>query len=144
MNTRLKKTVLISAILCLLASGSVLAQKQQGERDWRSGPPGAEQKLAHISEALGLSDQQSVQMLIVLQEQEESRAALHEQSMALLGPEICAQRLEAEEAILAILTPEQTELFLEMAERRRQKAENRGRGGRNRGGLDCSEAEAEG
>jgi len=144
MNTVLKKTVLISAILCLLASGSVMAQKQRGENDWHGGPPSVEQKLARISEALGLSDEQSVQMLMVLQEQEENRAALHEQSMTMFGAEICDQRRATEEAILAVLTPEQTELFLEMAEQRRQKAKNRDRGGRNRGGLDCSEAEAEG
>lgn len=143
MNTVLKKTVLISALLCLMASGSVLAQKQQGGRDWQGGPPSVEQKLARISEALDLSDEQSVQMLVVLQEQEASRIALHEQSMALLGPEICAQRLETEESILAILTPEQADQFLEMAEQRRQKAGNRDRGGKNRGGLDCT-AEAEG
>ncbi len=140
MNTRLKMTILISALLCLLASGSALAQKQRGEHDWRGGPPSIEQKLARISEALDLSNEQSVQMLVVLQEQEESRAALHEQSMQMLGPEICAQRLETQEAILAILTPEQTALFLAQAEQRRQKAANRGRG-KNRGGLDCTEAE---
>jgi hypothetical protein len=75
---------------------------------------------------------------VVLQEQEESRAALREQSMALLGPEICAQRLEAEEATLAILTIEQAGLFLEMAEQRRQKDGRRGHGG-----PDCTETEAE-
>ncbi len=138
MNTRLKKVVLISATLCLLASGSALAQKQRGESGRHGGPPSVEQKLARISQALDLSDEQAVQMLVVLQEQEEGRAALREQSMALLGPEICAQRLEAEEATLAILTMEQAELFLEMTERRRQKGGRRGHDG-----PDCTEVEAE-
>jgi hypothetical protein len=140
MNIRLSKSISIIAIVSLLAAGAALAQKQQGVRDWQKGPPSVEEKLARISAALDLSDEQSVEMLVVLQQQEEAGAALHEQTMALIGPEICAHKLETEEAILAILTPEQTETFLQIREERRAKAEEHDHGRRGRGGdLDCSE-----
>jgi len=139
MNTRLSKTVTILAIISLLTAGSALAQRQSGERDAQNGPPSVEERLARISAEFGLSDQQSVDMLLVLQAQEENRAALHEQTMALLGPEICAQRAEAEAAILAILDQEQTELFLQKKAERQENAERKGRRGNRRGHLDCSD-----
>ena len=114
MNTRLSKTVSILAIASLLTAGSVLAQNRQSDNDWQKGPPTAEEKLARISAALNLSGDQSQEMLRVLQEQAEKGAALHEQTMMIMGPEICAQRAENEEAILAILDADQTELFLQM------------------------------
>jgi len=138
MHTRLSNIATILAIASLLAAGSALAQNQKNKRDWQSAPPSVEEKLAHISAALDLSDEQSVEMLVVLQEQKEKRVLLHEQSMALMGPEICAHKYETEEAILAILTPEQTETFLQIREERQDKAHEQKRGGRNRGDLDCT------
>jgi hypothetical protein len=138
MRIRLSKTISIIAIVSLMAAGTALAQNQQGVRDWQKGPPSVEEKLAHISTALDLSDEQSLEMLVILQQQEEARAAFHEQTMALIGPEICAHRLETEEAILAILTAEQAETFLQFREERQLKDEKHDRGRRSRGGeLDC-------
>ena len=108
MNTRLTKTASILAVVSLLAAGSAFAEKQHGGRDWQKGPPSVEERLARISAALDLNDEQSLEMLAILQEQEENKAALHEQMMELMGPEICAQRAQTEEAILGILTAEQT------------------------------------
>jgi len=138
MNSRLSKTISILAIISLLTAGSALAQKKQGERDWQKGPPSVEEKLARISEALNLNDEQSLEMLTVLQQQAENRAALHEQTMALMGPEICAQKAAAEESILAILDEEQTELFLQIRVERELKARQRERAGKRRSNLDCS------
>ena len=142
MNPRISKTAAFVATLCLLSAGTAFAQNQKGgpkhDRDWQKGPPSVEEKLARISTALELSDEQSVQMLELLQAQEQQRAAMHEQTMALMGEEICAQRAAHEQAVLDILTAEQTEQFLEIKaarDERRQGRENR-RGG---GGLDCSE-----
>ena len=138
MNTRLSKTVSILAIASLLTAGSVLAQNRQSDNDWQKGPPTAEEKLARISAALNLSGDQSQEMLRVLQEQAEKGAALHEQTMMIMGPEICAQRAENEEAILAILDADQTELFLQMKEQRRADAANtRNRNAKRMGELDC-------
>ena len=139
MNTRLSKTITILAIVSLLSAGSAFAQKQNnGDRDWQKGPPTVEEKLARISAALGLDDAQSVAMLVVLQEQEQTRIRLHEETMALMGPEICADRAATESAILEILTAEQAELFLQMKEERKGKANDR-RSGNRGGGLDCSD-----
>jgi len=138
MNTRLSKMVSILAIASLLTAGSVLAQNRQSDNDWQKGPPTAEEKLARISAALNLSGDQSQEMLRVLQEQGEKGAALHEQTMMLMGPEICAQRAENEEAILAILDADQTELFLQRKEQRRADAANtRNRNAKRMGELDC-------
>ena len=138
MNTRLSKMVSILTIASLLTAGSVLAQNRQSDNDWQKGPPTAEEKLARISAALNLSGDQSQEMLRVLQEQGEKGAALHEQTMMIMGPEICAQRAENEEAILAILDADQTEQFLQMKEQRRADAANtRNRNAKRMGELDC-------
>ena len=138
MNHHFSKIITILAIISFLAAGSVLAQnKQGGHRDWQKGPPSVEEKLARISAALDLDEQQSREMLVVLQDQEADKATLHEQTMEIMGHEICAQKLAHEQAVLDILTPEQTELFLEMNEQRRTKAERKRGGDNGRQKLDC-------
>ena len=136
MKTRLAKTVSILAVVSLLAAGSAFAEKQYGGRDWQKGPPSVEERLARISAALDLSDEQSLEMLAILQEQEEQKAALHEQMMELMGPEICAQQAETEAAILGILTDDQAELWLQHREDHQNKPRRKNRGGNT--GLDCS------
>jgi hypothetical protein len=140
MNKHLSKMVSILAVVSLLSAGSTLAQNQRGDTEvWQKGPPTAEEKLAQISAALNLSGNQSQEMLRLLQEQGEQGAALHEQTMMLMGPEICAQRAENEEAILAILDAEQTELFLQTKEQRKQaNTKRKGRRGNGMGELDCA------
>ena len=56
----------------------------------------------------------------------------------MLGPELCANRAETEEAILSILTPEQAETWMQLREERQERGENRDRGRKRRGELDCS------
>lgn len=136
MNNRLAKMVSILAVVSLLVAGSAFAEKQYGGRDWQKGPPSVEEKLARISAALDLSDEQSLEMLAILQEQEENKAALHEQMMELMGPEICAQQAETEAAILGILTDDQAELWLQHREDRQNKSRRKNRGGNAE--LDCS------
>ena len=143
MNTVSSKFAMVLAVLLLLAAGAVAAQNEQAGREWKQGPPSVEDMLARMSDALELSDEQAIEMLVVLQQHAAEKAALHEQTMALMGPEICAQRASAEEDILAILTPEQTEQFLQIREERKARAEERNRGrGRNR--HDCSQYETDG
>jgi hypothetical protein len=78
-------------------------------------------------------------MLVILQQQEKDRKALHEQTMAIMGAEICAQKAEAEEAIISILDPEQTELFLQMKEQRQARADERNHHWKGKDLPDCSE-----
>ena len=140
MKTRLLTSVTILAIASLLQSANVLAQRYQGNDDSMSAPPSAAEKLARISEALDLSDDQAVQLLVVLQEKKEQGQVLHEEIMLLMGPQICALKSDTEKAILSILTPDQAELFLLHKEGRSSKA-NQGPKGRNMGSLDCSQYE---
>ena len=142
MKTYLKNLSVGLIALGIMASGTAIAQNGEGSRDWRQGPPSVEDVLARMSEALDLSGQQSIDLHVILQEHAAQRIALHEQSMALLGPEICAQKASAEEDILAILTPDQTEQFLALKEQRRTKAEERKRGKGQRG-PDCSQYETD-
>ena len=138
MKTFLKPIVSILAVASLIAAGSTFAQQQhKGDRDWHKGPPSVEEKLARISDALDLTDQQSTEMLAVLQEQESNREALHQRTMEIMGAEICAQKAQAEEAILAILDAEQAELFLQMKEDRQVRANGPTRSRKGHDGPDC-------
>ena len=139
MNTRLSKMISILAIVSLLSAGSALAQSRKNDNDWQKGPPSVEERLARISAALNLDSQQSMEMHALMQEQAENRAAIHEQAMAMLGPEICAQRAEHEAAILTILDPDQTELFMQIKQERQAKARQKGRGGKRMGELNCDD-----
>jgi len=139
MRNRLSSTIVLLALAGLIASGNATAQNPppDRDRDWHKGPPRVEERLARISAALDLSDEQSAQMLGILQEQEQKRAALQEQTMALLGPEICAQRAEAEEAVLSILDEEQADRYFELKQQREERAGQRERRRERKGGLDC-------
>jgi hypothetical protein len=140
MKTFLKPIVSILAVASLLAAGGAFAQQQQrGGKNWHKGPPSVEEKLARISAALDLSDEQSAEMLAVLQEAESNKEALHQRTMEIMGAEICAQKARAEEAILAILDTEQAELFLQMKEDRPSRAHNRTRSRKDHDAPDCSE-----
>jgi hypothetical protein len=142
MKTFLKPIVSILAAASLLAAGSAFAQQQQqpqhGARDWQKGPPSVEEKLARLSAMLDLSDEQSAEMLAVLQIQESNRQALQERTMEIMGAEICTQKAQAEEAILAILNTDQAELFLQMQEDRQIRPNSRTRSRKGHDPLDCS------
>lgn len=143
MKTLIKTTVSALAVAGLLTASSAFAGPQMGDRDWQKGPPRVEERLARISWALGLSDEQSAEMLLILQDQERSRSALHEQTMAIMGAEICAQRLQTEEAMLSILDGEQKELFLQMKEERLAQRENRKHTRPGRDAPDCASEEGD-
>ncbi len=136
MKTCLKKFAIGLAVLGFMTAGTAVAQNSDNGRDWRQGPPSVEDMLARMSDALNLSDQQSVDLLVVLQQHAAERVRLHEETMALMGPEICEQRASAEEDILAILTPDQAEQFMAMKRERKANATERNRG-RTPRGPDC-------
>lgn len=139
MKAFLKPIVSVLAVASLLAAGGAFAQQQQpGGRDWHKGPPSVEEKLARLSDALDLSDQQSADMLAVLQELENQKIALRQRTMEIMGAEICAQRARGEEAILAILDAEQAELFLQMQLERQIRASSRTRSRQDHDAPDCS------
>lgn len=141
MNTFLKTTASVIALASLLAATSASAQPPNRDRDWQKGPPSVEEKLARISSALELSDEQSAEMLAILQQQEKNRQDLHDRTMAVMGAEICAQRAQAEEEILSVLDGDQAELFLQMKADRQARVGDRNRSRHDRGDLDCTEFE---
>jgi hypothetical protein len=143
MKTFLKPIVSVLAVTSLLVAGSTFAQYQKAEKnwsekEWHKGPPSVEQQLARLSDALDLSDEQSAEMLAILQEQEKTRQALQDRTMELMGAEICAHKAQSEEEILSILDAEQTELFLQMREERQFRANDKTRSRKGRDPLDCS------
>lgn len=129
------KPVLLAALAlaALFAAGTALAQADRLDRQWHHGPPGAVQQLAHLEEALGLSDDQSLELLEVLQAAEADREALHARAMQSYQPEACALRIRTEAEIMAILTPEQAALLEEL----RQERTSRQAGRRGAPRLEC-------
>ena len=116
MKTRRMSTLpgfaLASAALLLAAIAQAGPPDDHG--GWRHGPPGAEMQLAKLDRELNLSDEQSVQLLEILQAAEVERAELHARVMEQMRPEVCALMQGTEAEILAILTPEQAVEFAEL------------------------------
>ena len=144
MKTRLFTSVTILVLASMLLAGTVFAQKQQSREGFDAGPPSSAQKLDRLSAELGLSDQQELELLAILQNVEADREQLREQFHAQMGPEICARMMATEEEILAILDESQAEQFLQMKEERRIKAQERNRYRNRMGPPDCSEYEDSG
>ena len=138
MKTRLFTITSILVMASLLLTGNALAQKQHGNRDSFGGPPSAAEKLARISENLNLSDQQEIDMLVVLQDKEAQREQLREQTDALMRPEICGLMIETEKDILAILDEDQAGQFMQMKDERRNRDNDRNRHRGRMGPPDCS------
>jgi Spy/CpxP family protein refolding chaperone len=129
-----RKQLSLAAILILaglLTTGAALAQAQRADpsrspdRPWHHEPRGAEQQLAHLDHALDLTDEQSLQLLEVLQLAEAEREALHARAMESFQPEICALRQNTEADIFAILTPEQAETLRLLQQERAGRREHR-------------------
>jgi len=120
----------------LLTTGAALAGPPDEDGPWRMGPPNAEQRLARLSQELNLDREQSRQMLELLQAAEADHEAVRARFFEAAGPEICAIRQNTHEEIMALLTPEQAELY---QLHREVQAERRSQQGRNRMGAlpDC-------
>ena len=131
----------VLSLSALLFAASAMAEPPRGNGpggEWHHGPPGAEQQLSRLDQALDLSDAQSAELLAVLQAADAERQALHGRVMADFRPEICALTQDTDADILAVLTPEQAENYRQMQEERRQR-QGGGRGHRF-GDLDCAGA----
>jgi Spy/CpxP family protein refolding chaperone len=138
MNNRFFIYPTIVALTTLMFAASAMAEPPRGKGqggEWHHGPPGAEQQLARLDQALELSDEQSAELLAVLQAADAEREALHERVMAQFRPEICALMLETDADVIAVLTPEQAEAFQQMKEERRQRKD--GGWGGHMAGFGC-------
>ena len=130
------------AAAAVLTAGTALAQSPHRDGRWHEGPshggpPSAEQQLARLHDQLQLTDRQSVQLLEVLLAREEEHEALRASMLEQMRPELCSLMQNTEADILAILTPEQGEQFLELGAERRARAHQHG--GRGNAALDCEE-----
>ena len=65
-----------------------------------------------------MSEEQSVEMLLILQERERQRTALRDQAMAFMNPEICALGMQHEEDFLVIPNEDRAELFHQIRDER--------------------------
>lgn len=140
---KLFPSVITAIIVTLLVAGSVQAQPDN-RRDRKGGPPSAEAKLARMTEHLGLNEEQSADMLLVLQQDERQRQELRDQIVADYKPSLCAQKDETRVAIMAILDEEQAEVFAARAEQSGGKG--RGKGKRSGGSgfdVDCQSSDGQ-
>jgi len=106
----------------LLASGSVMAGPPDHDPMWRAGPPSPEQHLARLSQELDLNEDQSRQMLRLLQDAHADHEALRTRMHEQFQPELCALRQDTQAGILDILTAEQAETFLLLQEQNQSRA----------------------
>lgn len=137
MKTTKRTTQLALIALLTLATFSAVAQQNgghRGERDGHRGPPDAEMRVARMTQKLNLTDEQSAQLLVVMQEIDRERDALKQQAMEQIEPELCEMRLRSEAEVAQILTDEQLATMETLKE---NKPESR-HGRRGRMELDCS------
>jgi len=131
-------TTLLTTTLAvtLFAAGQLQARPDMARHHGR---PDAEMRVAHMSSALGLSDEQSAQLLELFQAVDEERRALHAQTMEQMKPQICELQLTTRTAVGEILDDEQQAQLEEMkASHESDKGHHRSRGMHD---LDCSSFE---
>lgn len=146
MNTRFSKSILIVAIVSLLGSGTVLAGNGNGNGDG-SGAGGGKfsadgdfngspaNRMARISERLGLDPEQEKALLDLFYLHEQERVNMRADIMEAYGDTICAQRQAHQQDFLDILTEEQkAEHEAMMADRENRRGNRKGRG---EGGFEC-------
>lgn len=138
MNQKIRLTPIALALSGMLIAGSAMAGEPKGDRSRHHGPGGAEKQLAHMDEELDLSDEQSAELLVVLQAAEAERQALHDRLWEQLKPEICAHMETTHAEIEAVLTPQQAEQFEEMIAERKDRFAGHGRRG-GMSNLDCDD-----
>lgn len=124
-------------LVLLLVAGSVLA----GSRDRPPHDPfefDSERRVERMTEELGLSAEQSEQLLAVFEASDTEREALRQRIDEQFKPEICALHLATTEQVREILTEEQQAEFEDRLDRWAGAAEGKGRHGPRGGFLqDC-------
>ena len=116
-----KKWVL-ALLISLLPASLLQAQNNQA---WQQGPPDAETRIARLTPALDLSDEQSVELLAFFQSMDLERRALREQMIQEMAPQICAHRADTEAELARILSREQLALMEELKANRQQRGQGK-------------------
>jgi Spy/CpxP family protein refolding chaperone len=133
MNHPMTTLLAISLALALFPASQLWAQPDQARHH---GPPDAEMRVAHMSRALELSDEQSARLLEVFQAVDEERQALHEQAMLQMKPQLCELQLATRAEVHEILDAEQLARLEDMKARRESDNDRRKKRGMH--DLDCS------
>jgi hypothetical protein len=136
MNRFSFKSLLIFSTVSMFLTGAAVAQHDGINRGKHHGPRDAETRVAHMTRILDLSDEQSAELLEVLQAADVERDALHQKALQQMEPEICALQLGVETEMERILDDDQ----LSALETRKNQHEQRGdgKGWRNMHHRDCS------
>ncbi len=98
------KLLLVLLAVTLLPATNLQAQP---DRAGQHGPPDAETRVAHLTRALDLTDQQSAELLEVFQAVDEEREALRQQARLQMKPQICELQLATEAEVSRILDEKQ-------------------------------------
>lgn len=136
MKIQLSRTSALLTMAALLMTASAFGGPPGDDGQYRMGPPGAEERLARLSQQLQLTPEQSLQMLEILQTSEDQHDAIRERVMNEIQPEVCALMDQTREQIRAILTPEQVAAFDQLSADRRARQLQRDRS-RRRITPDC-------
>ena len=154
MNTRFSKSILVLAIVSLLGTGAALAGgngngngdgtgvgggNAGAQGDFGGGPA---DRMARISERLGLSTDQQHDLLDLFDAQERERARIHADIVNDYGDRVCTQRRLHQAEFQALLTADQLALHEAMMAQRQERRANNGQG-RGAGGFDCSAEDAD-
>ena len=131
-------TILLATTLAftLFAAGQLQARPDMARHH---GPPDAEMRVAHMSIALELSDEQSAELLELFQAVDEERRALHEQTMEQMKPQFCELQLATRAELERILDEDQLAQLEEMKASR--ESDNDRWKSRGMHDLDCLEFE---
>jgi len=124
----LSSKIWVLALLIALLPASLL--QAQNSQTWRNGPPDAETRVARLTTALELSDEQSADLLEFFQDLDQERMALREQMIQEMAPQICAHRADTEAELARILNQDQLALMEELKANRQQRSQ-RNRQNRN-------------
>jgi Spy/CpxP family protein refolding chaperone len=139
MKHKILKSTLALTVATLLIAGSAIAQQERNGRDGHGKHQGrhdAETRVAHMTRELDLTDEQSAQLLLVMQAADVEREALHQKIMEQMAPELCDLQLSTEADIASILTPDQ---LADLEARKEGRDEKPGKKHRGRfSELDCT------
>lgn len=118
-----------STLLALLLAAG-LAQAESRDKPYRDRGPDMEKRIERLTEELDLSEQQSEQLLAVMQAAAVERKALRDKYEAQIKPELCTLHLATVEQVREILNAEQA---AELESKLERWASDEAPGGRHHG-----------
>jgi Spy/CpxP family protein refolding chaperone len=102
----IKTGYMTSALALVLLATSAVHAQPDGKRHDRK-PPDIEKRIERLGEELGLSEEQSTELQIVMEAAAAERKALKDQYEEQMKPEMCALHEATMQQVREILTPEQ-------------------------------------